>query len=63
MIIYHVKYPVSQIRQEAAITMFPSACFSEFVKPICLPFDDTAPGRYLDEELVVTGWGRTEASE
>jgi len=34
-----------------------------FVKPICLPFDDTAPDKYLGEELVVTGWGRTETSE
>jgi len=34
-----------------------------FVKPICLPFDDTTPDKYLGEELVVTGWGRTETSE
>jgi hypothetical protein len=34
-----------------------------FVKPICLPFDDTALDKYLGEELVVTGWGRTETSE
>jgi hypothetical protein len=34
-----------------------------FVKPICLPFDDTASDKYLGEELVVTGWGRTETSE
>jgi len=34
--------------------------FNGFVKPICLPFEDTAPDKYLGEELVVTGWGRTE---
>jgi hypothetical protein len=36
---------------------------AEFVKPICLPFDQTERNRYLGEELVVTGWGRTETSE
>jgi hypothetical protein len=36
---------------------------ADFVKPICLPFDDTAPDRYAGEELVATGWGRTETSE
>lgn len=36
------------------------AQFNDFVKPICLPFDDTAPDRYAGEELVATGWGRTE---
>jgi hypothetical protein len=36
---------------------------ADFVRPICLPFDDTAPDRYIGEELVATGWGRTETSE
>jgi len=36
------------------------AQFNGFVKPICLPFDDTASDKYIGEELVVTGWGRTE---
>lgn len=53
---------MSLISHEAAVAMFTSACVSEFVKPICLPFDDAAPGRYLGEELVVAGWGRTETS-
>jgi len=33
---------------------------NDFVKPICLPFDDTAPDEYLGMELRATGWGRTE---
>ncbi|XP_023718273.1 CLIP domain-containing serine protease 2 isoform X1 [Cryptotermes secundus] len=36
------------------------AQFNEFVKPICLPFDEAVSNRHLGEELVVTGWGRTE---
>jgi hypothetical protein len=48
---------------ESPLQQFIYACVAEYVKPICLPFDDTEKSRYLGEELVVTGWGRTESSE
>lgn len=35
--------------------------FSKFVKPICMPFDETIRNMPIEgEELTVTGWGKTE---
>ena len=34
----------------------------EFVKPICLPFEDDANEKYKDSKFIVAGWGYTIAN-
>lgn len=65
-IIVHPSYNISVKSKLHDITLLRLAEdveFSKYVRPICLPFDDTIKAMPIDDEdFTVTGWGATENS-
>lgn len=65
-IIVHPQYNMSVRNKVHDITLLKLAKdveFDKYVKPICLPFDETIRNMQIDSEnFTVTGWGQTETA-
>jgi hypothetical protein len=54
-------FDIALIRVTEMIPLVTDDAAKSSVSPVCLPWKENAPGRVLreDDELVVTGWGKT----